>query len=74
MSQQSPDEHDDDDRNAQRRNRWKKLIGQQPDPIPEGMDLKTWAKEQGAQPLEAFLGELEIFPLFTVHNTEPSLN
>jgi hypothetical protein len=26
--------------------------------IPKGVDLETWAKEQGAQPLEAFLDEL----------------
>jgi len=28
-------------------------------PIPEDVDLETWAKEQGALPLEAFIGELE---------------
>jgi hypothetical protein len=28
-------------------------------PIPEDMDLETWAKEEGALPLEAFIEELE---------------
>jgi hypothetical protein len=27
--------------------------------IPEGLDLGTWARQQGAQPLEAFIHELE---------------
>jgi hypothetical protein len=26
--------------------------------IPEGMDLETWAKQQGALPLEAFIDDL----------------
>lgn len=26
--------------------------------IPKGVDLETWARQQGAQPLEAFLDEL----------------
>jgi hypothetical protein len=27
--------------------------------IPEGVDLETWAKEQGGLPLEAFIHEFE---------------
>jgi hypothetical protein len=30
--------------------------------MPEGMDLETWAKELGAQPLEAFIHEFESLP------------
>lgn len=28
-------------------------------PIPDGVDLETWAKEQGALPLDAFIDDLE---------------
>ena len=30
--------------------------------IPDGMDLETWALQRGAQPLSAFIHELEQIP------------
>jgi hypothetical protein len=43
----------------------RKIVQDELDPrnqIPEGMDLETWAKQQGAQPLDAFLHEFEQIP------------
>ncbi len=43
----------------------RKIVQDELDPqnkIPDGMDLETWAKQQGAQPLEAFLHEFEQVP------------